>query len=52
MIDSAVAVEEFVGLAGQIWDYAPEILDVGMTDEFARLFAVEAVARISDLEEM
>lgn len=46
------AVEEFVHLAGQIWDYAPKILDVGMTEEFARLFAVHAVARISDPAEM
>lgn len=41
-----------MGLAGQIWDYAPEIQDVGMTDEFAQLFAARAVARISDPEEM
>lgn len=39
-------------MAGQIWDYAPKILDAGMTDDFARLFAVRAVARISDPKEM
>lgn len=47
-----MVVEEFVQLAGQIWDYAPEILNAGMTDEFARLFAARAVVRISNPMEM
>lgn len=52
MIDSTAVVEEFFHLAGQIWDYAPEIVDAGMTDEFIALFAARAVAQISDLVEM
>lgn len=51
-IGSRAAVEEFSSLAAQIWDYAPKVLDVGMTHEFAGLFVVRVVARISDPEEM
>lgn len=51
-IDSVVVIEEFTGLAGQVWDYAPEIQDAGMIEEFARLFTTWAVARIFDPEEM
>lgn len=47
-----VVVEELFQLAGQIWDYTPKIVDVGMTHKFAGLFAAWAVARISDLAEM
>lgn len=47
-----MTVEEFFHLANQIWDYAPNIVDVGMTYKFAKLFATRAVARISDLAEM
>lgn len=51
-IDSMTAVEEFFHLAGQIWDYALEIVDAGMTNDFAALFAGHVVARISDPTEM
>ncbi|XP_059076310.1 pathogenesis-related protein PR-4-like [Cryptomeria japonica] len=47
-----MAMEEFFHLVGQIWDYAPEIVDVGMTNEFAGLFTVCAVDRISDPAKM
>lgn len=30
-IDSAIAVEEYMHLAGQIWDYGFRVVDVGMT---------------------
>ncbi|XP_059064175.1 disease resistance protein Roq1-like [Cryptomeria japonica] len=51
-IDSTAVVEDFFHLADQIWDYAPEIVDAGMTDKFAALFVACTVARISDLVEM
>lgn len=46
------AVEEFFHLTGQMWNYALEIMDARMTEEFATLFAAHVVARISDPVEM
>lgn len=51
-VDSAVAMEDYMHLAGHIWDYGFGVVDVGMTEEFAAFFVAHVVAWISDLVEM
>lgn len=43
-IDSVAVVEEYMHLARYIWDYAYEVVDAGMTEEFAVLFVAHVVA--------
>lgn len=43
-IDSVVVVEEYMHLAGQIWDYAYRVVDAGMIEDFAMLFVAHVVA--------
>lgn len=49
-LDSVAAVEDYMTLVGQIWDYGAGIVDAGMIEEFAAYFMAHVVAHISDLE--